>query len=279
MTKVPADTPNDEFVLALGAYARETGGDRGHDWMVVAEGHRTADEMAAAAQQRGATDEEIERDRALFSPLSEAERATIREAIATEAGPAPIELRPAGRPERSGLSKAIPWVLTGTLAVAAAALLWRADSPKTPPPAGNETIAAVTLPKYDLEVKRGLVESRSAPPGMAAPGERVIYRADTTLLWVLHPERDVDEAIDLAVFASDGTSTTRLDLSALTETSPTGSIRVQGRADALGLRPGDWTLTIVVAPVGALPSTWPAKSDDPAWRVHTQPVRIEAEPG
>ncbi len=259
-------SPTDEYLRALGGRAREIEASDDGPWPAVARGERSVDEAVASAREQGAEAEALARDQSLFRPLEADERAELLETLERRTG--------AASPRSWG---AAPWLAAAALvALAGASWLWR-GTPTDPPP-GPAVVAHSALPGYELHAQRGLVERRRDSAEPAASGERLVYRAQTSVQWLLEPGEDVEGPVGVRVFATRGDEVRELDVGALVEISPSGSVRLAGPASALGLSIGDWNVSLLVGRPSALPDR-PQVADDaepPRWRRVDQALRIEA---
>jgi hypothetical protein len=162
-------------------------------------------------------------------------------------------------------------------AAAAVALVWFGVSGLGGP--GREATVAM-LPSYSTsELRGGLAAQRG---DVEAPETELELSVDDRIDWVLTPAEPVREALDVALLArpetAAGEAVYRRDVAA--ELSPAGAVRLRGQLDTfIELSPGRWSLTLLIAPAGALPSdAAEANSEAGGWQRATIRVTIRGAP-
>jgi hypothetical protein len=274
----PLADDDDQALRALGRQARARLAARPEAWEAVARGERGEDEVAVERLAAGDAPAAVALAREVFRPPDEAEHAALVDALlahqAASREPVVVVTAPAqAAANDSGRS----W-LVGLLALAAVvALAWwlvpdRSGSPTDPDP---PVIALAPLPAYLLETDGGLTAMRSQP---VEPTDVLRYRAGMELEWRMRPQVAVQGDVGVRLFAFGEGTAKALATDGLVEVSPTGSVRVAGTIDALGLGRGAWTIAIVVGRPSALPSE-PAEVRDAegtdAWAVQRISLVIE----
>lgn len=255
---------DDQALRALGQRAREQARARPQAWEAVALGERSEDEIAAERLAAGDAPEAVVLARELFRPPSEAEHDAMVEALlarqptggaaSREAAASPTEAAVVASPtEPAANDPGRPWWAAAVAIAAALALAWwlvpgRSDSPVEPDP---PVVARVSLPAYTLETDGGLTATRAVP---SAPTAVLHYRAGSTIEWIVRPQLAAQDRVGVRLFAFGEDRAMLPPTEGLVEVGPTGSVRVAGPIEALGLPPGEWTIAIVVGWPAALPS-------------------------
>ena len=252
----------DPFLEKLGAAVRDDNRESAHDarWQRLAEGTLSPDERQALEREAEA-DPDVRELLALYAPLGEAQLARFEEAArdahgherdAASAAPS----RAVGAARRAWGARIA--LLGGSLAAAAALLLWL----RMPPP--------LPVAAYDVVVASADVGAR-AEGARPAPGP--VVQTGTTFELVARPA--VAERGPLAARAfleRDGVVTS---WDAPIELSSEGVVRITGDTEALfGARRGAVTILLAVGRPGAIPTS-PAdltRSADPAGE--RAPVRL-----
>lgn len=139
-------------------------------------------------------------------------------------------------PEPARIIRPRRWIWGPAAALVAASLAWVWWRASPRPPAG--------LPAYEeLSFEGGLSQVRSVSAAVAVP--RLDGRA--LLRWRVVPVTAVTEAIGVWVHAT-GPDDRCLRITRGQRIEPTGAIELVGSVDeVLGLPPGEWTLTLLVA--------------------------------
>ena len=154
------------------------------------------------------------------------------------------------------------WPIVGAIvALAAAAVLWLAVRPFGSTP---------DLPEYRLtRVAGGVAELRGADDELPAAVE---LGPNAVIDWVITPAQRFEASVGAALLATgDGAQPQYVRLPGA-QISEQGAVRIQGRlSEYISLSPGDWTLSILIAPPEALPPDVSTARQDPAgrWRVVT----------
>lgn len=254
---------DDQALRALGQRAREQVHTRPQAWEAVALGERSEDEIAAERLAAGDAPEAVALARELFRPPSEAEHEAMVAALlarqltggaaSSEAAAAPSQAAVVASPtEVAANDPGRPWWAAAVAIAAALVLAWwlvpgRSDSVEPEPP----VLARASLPAYTLETDGGLTATRSVP---SAPTAELRYRAGSTIEWIVRPQLAAEDRVGVRLFAFGEDRTLQPPAEGLVDVGPTGSVRVAGPIDALGLTPGAWTIAIVVGWPSALPS-------------------------
>lgn len=215
-------------------------------WLDLVHGRVSAEEAAAASAEPEAL---VERSRVLFAPPSAEDEERRLQALLQACFPEPARRRR-------------PWWLVGVITAVAAGLLLLLVPLRRPAPFEGG---------YAVSVSGGMLEVRAEPSGGAAAVER--FREDQRIELRLRPREAVEGPIEVTAFAtSDGRS---LRLSVQPEINEHGVVVVAGRADALGLSAGRWTLTVVVGWADHLPDTLDEVHDDAEAPYDAYAVEVE----
>lgn len=196
-------------------------------WAEVARGELSPEEAAARVESQEPV-ELIESSKELFAPLTAEQReAHIRELL--------------GEPATTPSSRWRRWWLIPMVSVAAAtALVITLRGSLDPAFVGN----------YEADFVGELASKRCAgddPPTVYAVGQLLILR--------LVPKHAIEGPVEVAVFGrTDNEPMQRLELDV--RVSDEGVIELSGRVGARDLRPGRWTLGVVVGRVGHVPHGW-----------------------
>lgn len=139
--------------------------------------------------------------------------------------------------------------------------------------------AGIALPAYDLVQAGGEASVRGSQPTSTGP---LILRADTAIDWRLAPVRAAEGPVGLRLIASQAEDRRWIAVDPALAVSADGVLRLRGRAGAwLGLPPGVWTLTFVIARPDQLPIDLPAfvqgrdRSAERGWQLQQVQVQIE----
>jgi hypothetical protein len=244
---------------------------RAPEWAAVARGELSVEAAVEARRMAGDDPAEIERARAVFTAISVSDDdelvagaiSRIREHEHADTKPIePAANGPGGR----------KWLVI-LLAVAAALVLWRIIV--SIPDFNQPQLASVSLPTYRLEADPGHQQSRSVEP---KPGLERHYRPQNNFRWIMKPAINVDEALDVRVFAFSDDGDARELAIPDRKVSPTGSVRLTGMVSDLGLQPGHWRVVIVVGLPSALPGAAELGSNAEgtgAWRAQWLDLTIE----
>lgn len=217
----------DPLLAALGALARDDPRDDPDPWV-----DRLTGRGEAPPPDSSVPDEHAALAALFTAPIPEREVDELTARVQAAWAPAPAPVVPLRRSPRRWTA------LVGTLALAAAILLWvRLDAPPE-------------LARYSVEVRSASVSVDRAP---AAPAVVHRYRTDSTLDLVVAPERAVSQAVALRVLARDAGGRERL-LAPPVARNAEGVFSLRGRLDAvLQLEPGVWHLDLIVTPEGDAP--------------------------
>jgi len=247
---------DEELMDALGEVAR----DRDFDlrWEKLAAGELNDEELAELRADVGGEAAVLE---AAFAPLDESDHADFASAILdAEAQPTPItrlDARPSRMPaspsarrrhiSRRAFLVGVPGI---ALAAAIALAIW---VPRSDP----------TLPVYTASVHGG---ARTQRGGNTTDGR---FRADDRVELRLRPSTETTVPVHAALFRARGDGVSER-VSQPIEVASSGAVRISARASELLPEPGDYTVTIIVAP-----SRTPIDSIDvePAIRVRFRLVR------
>lgn len=214
-------------------------------WADVTFGRRGADEVAAERLAAGDSPEEVELARSLYTPRE------LDEELLT---------RPETTPDGAGEHEAAAnergyWFLLLGIAAAVALLVFgftgRERSPTLAVDDHADTRRAAALPGYALETDRGLETERG---DRDLPVDMLRYRPSIRFDWTMRPELDVAGDVGLRLCAAPvGGEARPLELDdALVAKGRGGSFRIHGPVSALGLAPGRWTVTLIIARPEAL---------------------------
>jgi hypothetical protein len=202
----------------------------------------------------------------LIRPLDADERAGILDAVFArvdeDAGRSkPVSITAA----RSSSRGRVAAIAGGVLAIAAALVLWIAL------PRGVDP----QLPYYALtELRGGASTMRSDPSAL----DRVLeLRAGEPISLTITPERATSEPLVVDVIAeAEGRPASMARVPA--QVSSNGAVRIRGALDEwLTLAPGDWDITVVVAPADRAPADAQAALADEGSRRVT--FRVAIAPG
>jgi hypothetical protein len=225
-------------------------------WRKVTTGELTPDE---AADLLGSSDEERERARRFFGPLTPEQRQEQREALLARlaqegrAPAAPAEATVVVAPTVTPPPvRMVPrwkrWaaVAFSAAAVSAAAAVLLTAMPPTP---SNAPTAFVAV--YRADALQGLEAQR----GSTAKRDTVSYLPDGKLELVLRPEHDVEPDIEVVGFAR-GSSGGVIRLRLAPQVSANGVVVIETTPSELGLTAGEHELVLAVGPGQALPASW-----------------------
>lgn len=178
----------------------------------------------------------IERRKRLFAPPSaEQEQRTLEallDALSTE---------PAARTPQAARAPRWRWWGSAVLVAACGLLVLMLRRPTEPD----------SLVGYELELSGGHEPGRVVMRGADPPPRARAYIEGRTISITLRPERAVTTEIGVKVFAAQGEASKVLPVTPSTEAN--GVVKLAATTTALGLSVGQWRLTVVVGPPGALP--------------------------
>ena len=209
------------------------------------------------------------------SPFDERERADLLDAVFARVD----ETAPAG----SESDKVIPLagrrrapLIASVLAVAAAAtLVWWAW-----PEPGPEHGPIAQVPEYTFtQLEGGIAEQRSDnTDGLDGPVPELELRPDSVIKWGLTPAEPTKDPIAVALLARSTGGETRFVAPIEAQISEFGGVRIRGPLDELvALTPGQWTITLFVAPLEQLPTDANDTEGDARWRTLTLRAIIVAD--
>lgn len=271
---------DDDLLEDLGALERDYDEAFPHAWEDVIRGTRTPEEVAALRREAGDQPEEIEELARILRPLGEAERdAWVERLVAGAAAPPtdPPAAEPPPLPDATVASldarrhARITWATaTMSLLAAAALVVWLSPRGGPTPPDGTSP-----PPPFGLVVRNDTAHDVRSTPRV---GEVARYRSDTTIHWVLRPERSVAPPLVVRVLVqSRDSSERRLVEPHGASVSDRGVIELRGTLESvLALPAGRWSLRFVIgasapADVEALDRGGPFSVVEPPYLVDVVP--------
>jgi hypothetical protein len=221
-------------------------------WWKVAHGELSADEAAKALLDgREVSDherDEVERAKLVFTPVTDARRDELLEALLARREQERRVVSLADRAVPKGRRAGKRWalgLLVVAVAVAAALVLWRQ-------PAEH----GVFLGEYTLELSGMTADMRGQEPE-PKPEEIPRFRADGRIAVELTPMDDVAGSLEVVGFARGPAGEVRaLELEPVFHAS--GKVDVDVLVGELGLHEGVWELVFAVGRAGEVPRSWEA---------------------
>lgn len=253
------DAGDEELLEALGSHLRA----REAAWEAVAQGRRSAEEVAVERAAAGDSEADIALARALYRPL---EPSAAEAELLAEPEPAPA---PESEPVAANSARYLWW----SLAVAAAVLVLLLV-----PRGSEDPQLAQALPTYSFEAgtQRAIVRGDSEAPAAA---EFLRYHPSNQIEWTLRPQLEVEGELDTCIYRLDeGGALVPLELGEALALRPTGAVTLDLRAGELGLEPGQWTLLWVVGRKLALAGTPELAKLEADAAVHVERVQLRLDP-
>jgi hypothetical protein len=224
------------------------------EWDDVLEGRSSAAEVVQRRRAEGDDVDELEALARASAPLDAAERKAwvrrLRAATATSAAPPPID--PPIIDLAQQRTRRRPWMLPGAavlVAVAAVLVLWMWPRP-APPIADGE--GGTPLPSFSLVVRNDTIDDVRGGGTSDGPAR---YRSSSIVHWMVSPDEPVAGPLELGVIVEGEGGRACLARPVVTRASGDGVFEVRGTIEGvLGLAPGRWRLSLVVAAEGELPT-------------------------
>lgn len=221
-------------------------------WWKVAHGELSAHDAAKALLDgREASDHEreaVERAKLVFTPVTDARRDELLEALLVRREQEARVVSLADRAVPKGRRASKRWALglfVVALAVAAALVLWRQPGKH-----------GAFIGQYTLELSGMTADMRGQEPA-PKPEEIPRFRADGRIAVELRPMDDVAGPLEVVGFARGPTGEVRaLALEPVFHAS--GKVEVDMLVAELGLHEGVWELVFAVGRAGEVPRSWDA---------------------
>lgn len=201
----------------------------------------------------------------LSRPFDEHERAAILDAVFDRVDADPQAAAEPDRVVQLRARRRGPLIGTMLALAAAATLVWWA----WPKPAPEQGPIAV-VPAYTFtSLEGGIAEQRSdADLPMDADVPELKLHPDSVIDWVLTPAESIHEPIGVALLARSEADATKFVSPLAAEISEDGAVHLYGPLSGyVALEPGQWSVTLFVAPPPQLPSdASDASSEHARWR-------------
>jgi hypothetical protein len=228
------------------------------EWEALARGEIDADEAAARARARGASEAEVARASELFAPRSSESDDALADRLIAHPGPGVVEL-----PRR----RAAAWIVpTAALAIAASLVLWLALRPR---PAGD---APAVLPAHEVWLEPAAAQLRSAQAGVRVrPGDAIAVFLRPESAYAVQPHA-------WACLESDDAGIRSLQT--VTRSAEPGRTIELSAELPRDLTAGAWDLVAVVSPTPrpAADGDACAVASQPTWRVQRVGFVVQTSP-